>query len=84
MHPDPVLGADVGDRLERVDGARERRSRCGDHGDGCAAGCTIGANQLIEGRGAHAAVLINGHGAEVVGPDAEQLDRAHDRVVGIR
>ena len=84
VHPDPVIRADVGDRVERIDGSGEGCARCADNGDGCAARREIRADHRVECAGAHAPVFVDRYGAQVVRPDAEQLDRAHDGVVRIR
>ena len=84
MHPDPVLGADIRDGIERVYCPGECGARCADDGDRRESCRKVGADHGVERVGAHAAVLIDRYGAQVVGPDAEQLDRSHDGVVRIR
>ena len=83
MHPDAMFRADVGDRIQGIDGAGERGARRGDDRDGDAARCKVGADQPIECLRSHATVVIDRHGTQVVGADAEQLDRAHDGVVRV-
>ncbi len=81
VEPHPSLGADVGDPVDRVDRARERRARGRDHRDGGDPGGHVAIDRLGQRIGPQPAGAIDRKVTEVVRPDPQQLDRPCDRVV---
>ena len=75
VHPDAVLRAAVGDRIERVDRARVDGARVRDHGDGERACRDVRAKHRVERVGAHAQRVIRWDDANLRAAESEQLDR---------
>ena len=81
VQPDPPLPADVGERVDRVDGAGERRAGGGDDRHRHDARREVGVDRPCDRLGPKAAALVDREPANVVRPDPEQLGRADDGVV---
>ena len=60
VHPHPVLGADVGDRRERVDAAAVGRPGGGRYEDGAAPERDICLDRADERVGAHGVIVVDG------------------------
>ena len=81
VHPDAVLGADVGERVERVDRAGAGRAGDAHDRDGGHAGGAValdGARELV---GADAERVVAADHAQGAPAEAEDVARARDRVV---
>ena len=84
VEPDVPLGADVGERIDRVDGTGQRRAGRRDDRDRDDAGGEVGVDGRGDGLRAQAAPLVDRERAHLVRADPEQLGGADDRVVHLR
>ncbi len=83
VHPDVVLGADVGEGVERIDGARAGRARDADDGDGRHAGRDVRLDRAGELVGPDAEGVVAADLAKRAPAQAEHVAGAADRVVGL-
>ena len=81
VEPHAVLGADVGERVERIDRARARRAGGADHGDRDHACGAIGLDRARQLVGAHAEGAVGADRAQRAAAEAEHVAGARDRVV---
>ena len=77
----PCSAHDVGDRVDRVDRAGQRRPRGRDDGDGDHAGGAVARERVGERGRVHPARAVERDPAHGARAQPARLDRAHDRVV---
>ena len=83
VHPHAALLADVGDPVERIDGAGQRRSRRRDDRDRRHPRRDVAIDRVGQGVGPHPPQTVQRDRPQVVRADPEQLDRPRDRVVDL-
>ena len=83
VEPDTAGLADVGQRVDRIDCAGERRSRRRHHRDRRDARPAVAVDHRRDGIGAQPPSIVLGQRTNQVGADAEELRRAYDGVVGL-
>ena len=83
VEPDAALLADVGEPVDRVDRTGERRAGRRDDRDRCDARAEIFVDRGSDAPWIEPPRVVVGERAEVLRPDAEDLDRARDRVVRV-
>ena len=81
VQPDAQLGADVGERTDRIDGAGQRRARRRHHRDGHAAVGPVGPDRVAHRLGRQPPVAVDRQRPHVRRADPEDLGCALDRVV---
>ena len=81
VEPHAPLRAYLGDLVDRVDGAGQRRARRRDDRHGRHARAAIRVDCVRDGRGPQPAAAVDRKRSHPVGADPEQLGRADDRVV---
>ena len=81
VEPDAALLADVGERVDRVDRAGQRRPGGGDDGDGRDTRRAVCVDRGVDRIRAEPPRVVHLQRAHVVGADPEQLRRSDDGVV---
>ena len=81
VEPEPALPAEVGDRLERIEGPRGRGAGAGDDGEHLASGALGRGERLRQCLGSEAKSLIHRDGEDSRAAEAEDLRRPLHAVV---
>ena len=84
VQPDVEVARDVGDRVERVDGAGVRRTAAGDDGERQVSGGEVSLDRATQRVRPHAERIVHLDLAQVVRADAELLDALLDRGMAFR
>ena len=83
MVPEARAFTQVGDRLERIDGAGVGRPRRRDDQERPQAGAAVGVDRVAQGIDPHAELLVDRDRSHPIGKDAGQPGRLDDRGMGL-
>ena len=73
MEPEPFLRAEVGQLVERIDGAGVDGARVAHHDRRKEPGAAVGGDRRAQQAHGDAEAVVRGQLAQVAGPDAEQV-----------